>query len=119
SRPKPARVLMLRLTVELAAQRRRSTSGARRDANRGVRDAHPRIGSFILAVTSEPQSTRAWASGAAGERRVAERLAVLAGEDVLLLHDRRIPGTRANIDHLAVGPAGVYVIDAKRYRDAV
>ena len=84
-----------------------------------VRDARPRIGGFILAVTSEPQSTRAWASGAAGERRVAERLAVLTGDEVLLLHDRRIPGTRANIDHLAVGPAGVYVIDAKRYRDAV
>jgi hypothetical protein len=32
------------------------------------------------------------------------------------LHDRRIPGTRANIDHLAVTPTGVYVIDAKRYR---
>ena len=84
-----------------------------------VRGARPRIGGFILAVTSEPQSTRAWASGAVGERRVAERLAVLAGDEVLLLHDRRIPGTRANIDHLAVGPAGVYVIDAKRYRDAV
>ncbi len=34
----------------------------------------------------------------------------------LLLHDRRIPGSRANIDHIAVGPAGVFVIDAKRYQ---
>jgi hypothetical protein len=32
-----------------------------------------------------------------------------------VLHDRRIPGTRANIDHLAVTPNGVYVIDAKKY----
>ncbi len=31
------------------------------------------------------------------------------------LHDRRIPGTRANIDHLAITPWGVWVIDAKRY----
>ena len=36
---------------------------------------------------------------------------------VLALHDRRIPGSRANIDHIAVGPAGVYVIDAKRVRE--
>jgi hypothetical protein len=31
------------------------------------------------------------------------------------LHDRRIPGTRANIDHLVVTPWGVWVVDAKRY----
>ena len=33
-----------------------------------------------------------------------------------MLHDRRIPRTRANIDHIAVAPSGVYVIDAKRYK---
>jgi hypothetical protein len=89
---------------------------ARRQAQ--VRAAHPRLGGFLLSVTNEPQSTRAWASGAEGERRVAVRLAEMAGDDVLLLHDRRIPGSRANIDHLAIGAAGVYVIDAKRYRNA-
>lgn len=31
------------------------------------------------------------------------------------LHDRGIPRSRANIDHIAVGPSGVWVIDAKRY----
>jgi hypothetical protein len=34
------------------------------------------------------------------------------------LHDRRVPGKRYNIDHLFVGAAGVYVIDAKRYKNA-
>jgi hypothetical protein len=34
-----------------------------------------------------------------------------------VLHDRRVPGTRANIDHLAITPSGIYVIDPKRYRD--
>jgi hypothetical protein len=72
----------------------------------------------LLRVTAEPASTRVWASGAAGERRVADRLSQLVGDDVLLLHDRRIPRSRANIDHIAVGPAGVYVIDAKHYADA-
>ena len=32
-----------------------------------------------------------------------------------MLHDRRIPGTRANIDHIAVASSAVWVIDAKRY----
>ena len=40
----------------------------------------------------------------------------LASETVRLLHDRRMPRSKANIDHLAVTPTGVYVIDAKKYR---
>ena len=36
--------------------------------------------------------------------------------DIPVLHDRRIPGSRANIDHIAVAPTGVWVIDAKRYK---
>ncbi len=36
-----------------------------------------------------------------------------------LLHDRRIPRSRANIDPIAVAPSGVYVIDAKRYRGKI
>ncbi|WOQ17838.1 nuclease-related domain-containing protein [Raineyella sp. W15-4] len=33
-----------------------------------------------------------------------------------ILHDRRIPGSRANIDHIIICPAGVFVVDAKRYQ---
>ena len=36
-----------------------------------------------------------------------------------MLHDRRIPGSRANIDHIAIGPGGVTVIDAKNYQGKV
>ena len=43
------------------------------------------------------------------------RLNQFASETLRLLHDRRVPGGRANIDHLAVTPTGVYVIDAKKY----
>ncbi len=53
-----------------------------------------------------------------GEERVGARLEALTAEGVLVLHDRRIPGGRANIDHLAVGPRGVFVIDSKRYVNA-
>jgi hypothetical protein len=31
------------------------------------------------------------------------------------LHDRHVPGTRGNIDHILIGPAGIFVVDAKRY----
>jgi hypothetical protein len=91
---------------------RRSAKRAERLAERG------RLVRFIAAMQGEPQSTRAWEIGAIGEERVAACLASAADRGVLALHDRRIPGRRANIDHIAIGPAGVYVIDAKRYKDA-
>ncbi len=37
----------------------------------------------------------------------------------MLLNDRRVPGTRGNIDHVAVAPSGVWVIDAKRYKGLI
>lgn len=70
-----------------------------------------------LRVDGAPRrATTAWASGADGERVVGARLDALAARGVVTLHDRRIPGSRANIDHLAIAPGGVWVIDAKRYR---
>lgn len=77
---------------------------------------HPRLGRLILALSSEPMSTQAWATGAEGEARLGSRLDRLASNEILLLHDRRVPGTRGNIDHIVASPTGVFVIDAKRYR---
>jgi Nuclease-related domain len=39
----------------------------------------------------------------------------LRSEGMAVLHDRRVPGTRANIDHLLISSSGVFVVDAKRY----
>jgi hypothetical protein len=97
-----------------SARREHDRRVARREQR--VRQRHPKLGGLILAVTDEPQSTRAWATGAVGEVRLGKRLDALADRGVLALHDRRIPGTQANIDHIVVSSAGVFVIDAKRYK---
>jgi hypothetical protein len=80
-----------------------------------IRTKHPTLGGLILALSAEPQSTTAWDTGALGEERLGNRLNAAESETCRVLHDRRMPGSRANIDHLAVAPTGVYVIDAKRY----
>jgi len=73
------------------------------------------LGPLITRLVGELQTTQAWSQGAKAEALVADLLAKhLRGHDVVLLHDRRIPGRgRANIDHLAIGPRGVTVIDTK------
>lgn len=81
-----------------------------------VRTKHGRLGGLILAFSADPRSTRAWDTGARGEERLGARLDKLANDSLRVLHDRRIPGSRANIDHLVVTRSGVFVIDAKRYQ---
>jgi Nuclease-related domain len=59
--------------------------------------------------------------GAAGAvlgnlRRTARLLAALERHGWAVLHDLALPGSRANLDHLAIGPGGVFVIDSKHYR---
>jgi hypothetical protein len=58
----------------------------------------------------------AWRRGAAGERRTARVLAGLERQGWAVLHDLAVPGSRANLDHLVIGPGGVFVIDSKQYR---
>ena len=80
-----------------------------------IRGAHPKIGGLILALSDDPQSTKAWATGAIGEEQLGARLDGLTNDSIHILHDRRIPGTTANIDHIVICPSGVFVIDAKKY----
>lgn len=79
------------------------------------------LGGLLARVIEEPSSTKVWKQGGEGEVRTASRLEKhLAGTGVHLLHDRRIPGHgSANIDHLAIGPGGVTVIDSKTHRGKV
>jgi hypothetical protein len=58
----------------------------------------------------------AWRRGAAGERRTARLLDPLQWHGWVVLHDLAVPGSRANVDHLVIGPGGVFVIDSKDYR---
>ena len=80
----------------------------------------PRAGWFLLAITPEPASTRAFKTGAEGEAKAAERILGRAGDNALFLHSRRLgPGRRdGDIDLLAVTPRGILVIDVKHYKDA-
>jgi hypothetical protein len=84
-----------------------------------VRTAHPRLGGLILALADDPQHVRAWQTGAAGEEEFGRRLSSVAGPNLKVLHDRKIPRSAANIDHLAITSETIWVLDAKRYRGKV
>ena len=67
-------------------------------------------------MTSLERSVAAWEAGATGERATGGVLAGLDPAVWSVFHDVRWPGRlRANIDHVAIGPAGVFVIDSKNW----
>ena len=66
----------------------------------------------------QAREVKSWDTGARGEQMLAKHLSARCAE-VPVLHDRRMPGSRANIDHIAVAASGVYVIDAKRYKGKI
>jgi hypothetical protein len=115
--PQPPEVA--EVSTRLSAQREYDRRHAQREDR--AREKLGGIGVLLARVIDEPRSTTAWKKGAEGEARVAARLTeLLDGGGVRLLHDRRMPGSRsANIDHIAVGPGGLTVIDTKNYRGKV
>lgn len=84
-----------------------------------VKERFPRAGGLLLKVFEEGQPTKAWKVGAGGEERLGGMFDGLAGPMLRVLHDRRIPRSRANIDHIVVCPNGVMVVDAKQYKGRV
>jgi hypothetical protein len=63
--------------------------------------------------------TVAWRRGARGERATARRLRGLQRAGWTVFHDVALQGSRANLDHLLIGPGGVFVIDSKYYRGRI
>ncbi len=51
--------------------------------------------------------------------RLRGTLALVEGRGVIILNDRRIPGSKGTIPVIAVAPAGVFVIDAQPHKGLV
>lgn len=101
-------------SIEREYQRRKAVREQR------ARQKHPRIGGLLVRLNPEPQHQRAFQTGARGERTVAASLERCASEGSLrVLHNRRVPGARGDIDHIAIAATGVYVIDTKAVRGRV
>jgi hypothetical protein len=65
------------------------------------------------------EQARSWQRGAHGERRTARLLDRLTREGYVVFHDLAVPGSPANVDHLVIGPTGLFVIDSKQWTGSV
>lgn len=91
---------------------------ARRVAQlRAERDRAAELDAGVHAALARAQrDQRAWSAGAEGERLVAAAIGDVARYGWTALHDLHWPGRpKANLDHVALGPGGVILIDAKNW----
>ncbi|MGH7406017.1 MAG: nuclease-related domain-containing protein [Candidatus Methylomirabilales bacterium] len=74
---------------------------------------HPLLGLFLIpwAVTASRRYTR-YKKGLAGEQEVSRTLMGL-DDSYYIIHDASIP--RANIDHIVLGPNGIFVLETKHF----
>ena len=70
------------------------------------------VGALMACVDSPPERIDRWRRGAEGEKDTARALRQLVRNGWHLFND--IEAGRGNIDHLLIGPPGVFVLDTKR-----
>jgi hypothetical protein len=73
------------------------------------------LGMIMLARDDPPPDVANWGLGASGERRTGEALAALEAEGWQVEHDREL-SRGGNLDHLVVGPNGIFVVETKSIR---
>jgi hypothetical protein len=95
-----------------------AAEGERRLAKRvdRVRKQYGDFAADVARKIADNEISKSWGKGAEGESRLARWIANEVGDHVIPLHDRLIPGTRGNIDHMFVAPTGVWVVDAKTHK---
>ena len=73
------------------------------------------------AALREAQARRdpKWIKGAAGEYLMDQSLHKHVNKDAIILTDRRVPGTKSNIDHIVIAPSGVWIIDSKNWKGKI
>jgi hypothetical protein len=74
-----------------------------------------RFKTFVARVFDVKTEERAWRLGAAGETTVGERLEKLTTHGWHILHAVPIGDRGADIDHLLIGPGGVWTINTKNH----
>ena len=95
----------------------RNRPGERAEQQAAKLRAEAPVRTFVAKVLGVHTDERAWRIGAAGERHVAGQLLKLDTR-WHLLHAVEVGNNGSDIDHIAIGPAGVFTINAKHHPGA-
>jgi hypothetical protein len=93
-------------------------------ANRAAKNANSYgklVGAVVTGISGPSQAEKAYEAGAVGEEKVGAALDKAAKKAGGVVLHSRLPyrgATRGDIDHIVILASGVWVVDAKNYRNA-
>jgi hypothetical protein len=93
--------------------RSRRAGGSAWEKAAELRSSRSTWDALVDAVVGRRDDGWSWAKGAAGEAVVGQALATLPPTHWRVLHDLPIGDRGANVDHLVIGPPGVFTINTK------
>lgn len=73
-------------------------------------------GAGLLIALNHGRVQGWWEGQLDAERRTARLLEVLQGKGHRVLHPRALPGSQTPLDHLVVGPSGIFAVTSRRFQ---
>jgi hypothetical protein len=109
----PYAIVIPQLARDLSGNTPGESARARAREERAAAPMRAILARVLGAHTDE----RAWRVGAKGEEVVGDELDKLRKHGWVVLHDVPVGARGANIDHVVIGPAGVFSVNAKYHWD--
>lgn len=78
-----------------------------------LREQHGRLKAGLLRLSDRKTDERSWRIGAVGEGRVGAELERLVRRGFRVLHSVPVGQRDSDIDHVVVGPPGVFTVNTK------
>jgi hypothetical protein len=101
--------------VDLAANRPGQAARAQAVLELAAMKDRTRVGTFLARLVDAKTDERAWRVGADGEETVGARLEKLIAHGWHVLHAVPVGTKGSDIDHVLVGPGGVYTLNTKTH----
>ena len=101
--------------VDLANNRPGQAAREQALAHREAMRERSKAGTFLARMFDVKNEERAWRVGADGEEAVGARLASLEAHGWRALHAVNVGTRGSDIDHVAIGPGGVYTLNTKTH----
>ena len=76
---------------------------------------HSRVGTFLARAFDVKTDERAWRVGASGEETVGAKLDKLTKHGLHVLHAVPVGDRGSDIDHVVIGPGGVWTLNTKTH----
>ena len=111
--PRPSGPMWVDLAQNRPGQAAREQALARSEEMR----ERSKVGTFLARALDVKTDERAWRVGADGEEAVGAQLASLDKLGWRVLHAVEVGTRGSDIDHVAIGPGGVYTLNTKTHRN--